>query len=114
MPGLRARPKNTLNPLSARRLATGARGQDRTPPCPSCWWPISRVSTREQGRSGLGLDAQRAAVARFAETEGFEIVAEHVEIETGKGADYFEGGFPAAANLLSRAAFLAFATAGPT
>jgi DNA invertase Pin-like site-specific DNA recombinase len=46
-----------------------------------------RVSTREQGRSGLGIDAQRAAVARFAEAEGFEIVAEHVEIETGKGAD---------------------------
>src|SRR5260370_14208832 len=46
-----------------------------------------RVSTREQGRSGLGLDAQRAAVARFAEAEGFEVVAEHVEIETGKGAD---------------------------
>src|ERR1700730_13591045 len=46
-----------------------------------------RVSTREQGRSGLGLDAQRAAVARFAEAEGFEIVAEHVEIETGKGSD---------------------------
>ena len=32
-----------------------------------------RVSTREQGRSGLGIDAQRAAVARFAEAEGFEI-----------------------------------------
>src|SRR5271166_692983 len=46
-----------------------------------------RVSTREQGRSGLGIDAQRAAVARFAETEGFEIVAEHVEVETGKGSD---------------------------
>jgi DNA invertase Pin-like site-specific DNA recombinase len=46
-----------------------------------------RVSTREQGRSGLGIDAQRAAVARFAEAEGFEVVAEHVEIETGKGAD---------------------------
>src|SRR5271157_5195513 len=46
-----------------------------------------RVSTREQGRSGLGIDAQRAAVARFAEAEGFEIVAELTEIETGKGAD---------------------------
>ncbi len=46
-----------------------------------------RVSTREQGRSGLGIDAQRAAVARFAEAEGFEIVAEFVEVETGKGAD---------------------------
>ena len=49
-----------------------------------------RVSTREQGRSGLGIDAQRDAVARFAEAEGFEIVAEHVEIETGKGADALE------------------------
>jgi DNA invertase Pin-like site-specific DNA recombinase len=33
------------------------------------------------------LDAQRAAVARFAETEGFEVVAEFTEVETGKGAD---------------------------
>ena len=49
-----------------------------------------RVSTREQGRSGLGIDAQRAAVARFAEAEGFTIVGEHVEIETGKGSDALE------------------------
>jgi DNA invertase Pin-like site-specific DNA recombinase len=46
-----------------------------------------RVSTRAQGRSGLGLDAQREAVTRFAEAEGFEIAAEFVEIESGKGAD---------------------------
>lgn len=46
-----------------------------------------RVSTAAQGRSGLGIEAQRAALARFAEAEGFEIVAEHVETETGKGAD---------------------------
>jgi DNA invertase Pin-like site-specific DNA recombinase len=46
-----------------------------------------RVSTREQGRSGLGLDAQRAAVGRFAASENFEVVAEFTEIETGKGAD---------------------------
>ncbi len=46
-----------------------------------------RVSTREQGRSGLGLEAQRAAVARFAEAEGFEVVAHFTETETGKGAD---------------------------
>jgi DNA invertase Pin-like site-specific DNA recombinase len=46
-----------------------------------------RVSTREQGNSGLGIEAQRAAVIRFAEIEGLEIKAEFVEIETGKGAD---------------------------
>jgi DNA invertase Pin-like site-specific DNA recombinase len=46
-----------------------------------------RVSTREQGKSGLGIDAQRAAVARFAEAEGFEVASEFTEVETGKGAD---------------------------
>src|SRR5262245_12729101 len=46
-----------------------------------------RVSTSRQGRSGLGLDAQRAAIHRFAESHGCLVVAEHVEIETGKGAD---------------------------
>ncbi len=49
-----------------------------------------RVSTDRQGKSGLGLEAQREAIARFAEAEGFEIVAEYVEIETGKGADALE------------------------
>jgi DNA invertase Pin-like site-specific DNA recombinase len=39
-----------------------------------------RVSTQRQGRSGLGLEAQREAVERFAEREGYEI-------ESGKGAD---------------------------
>jgi DNA invertase Pin-like site-specific DNA recombinase len=46
-----------------------------------------RVSTARQGRSGLGLDAQREAVTRFAAAEGFEIARELVEVETGKGAD---------------------------
>jgi DNA invertase Pin-like site-specific DNA recombinase len=46
-----------------------------------------RVSTARQGRSGLGIEAQRAAVSRFAEAEGFTLIAEFVEAETGKGAD---------------------------
>jgi DNA invertase Pin-like site-specific DNA recombinase len=46
-----------------------------------------RVSTDRQGKSGLGLDAQRDAVARFAEAEGLEIISELVEVETGKGSD---------------------------
>src|ERR1700716_3222714 len=46
-----------------------------------------RVSTSQQGRSGLGIEAQREALARFAASEGFEVAREFVEVETGKGAD---------------------------
>ena len=46
-----------------------------------------RVSTERQQRSGLGLEAQRTHIASFAAAEGLQIVAEFVEIETGKGAD---------------------------
>ena len=45
-----------------------------------------RVSTRKQGKSGLGLEAQRAAVAEFAAREGLRVVAEYVEVESGKKA----------------------------
>src|SRR5260370_25481870 len=38
-----------------------------------------RVSTRQQQRSGLGIDAQRAAIERFAATESLSISAEFVE-----------------------------------
>ena len=43
----------------------------------------ARVSTRRQGRSGLGLSAQRKAVQAFADTEACQIVSEYVEVETG-------------------------------
>jgi DNA invertase Pin-like site-specific DNA recombinase len=46
-----------------------------------------RVSTERQGRSGLGLEAQREAVERFAQAEGVELLAAFTEVETGKGAD---------------------------
>jgi DNA invertase Pin-like site-specific DNA recombinase len=46
-----------------------------------------RVSTSQQGRSGLGIEAQRETLWRFGCAEGFEIVAEFVEVETGKGSD---------------------------
>src|SRR3954453_12845909 len=46
-----------------------------------------RVSTQKQGRSGLGIEAQRGSIARFAEAEGYVIVDQIVEVETGKGAD---------------------------
>lgn len=46
-----------------------------------------RVSTAEQGRSGLGLEAQRAAVAGFNATRGAEMLAEFTEVESGKRND---------------------------
>ncbi|APH72869.1 resolvase [Aquibium oceanicum] len=46
-----------------------------------------RVSTSKQGRSGLGIDAQRDAIQRFTTSEGLEVVQWFHEIETGKGAD---------------------------
>lgn len=49
-----------------------------------------RVSTKSQGRSGLGLEAQRAAIARFAEQEGMTVTQCFEEIETGSGADALE------------------------
>jgi DNA invertase Pin-like site-specific DNA recombinase len=49
-----------------------------------------RVSTREQGKSGLGLDAQRDRIERFAASEGVNILAWHTEVETGKGSDALE------------------------
>jgi DNA invertase Pin-like site-specific DNA recombinase len=49
-----------------------------------------RVSTQGQGKSGLGLEAQRDAIANFATANGFAITRLFEEIETGKGADALE------------------------
>src|SRR4030081_2383690 len=46
-----------------------------------------RVSTQQQQRSGLGIEAQRAAIERFAAAESLTIIGEYAEFETGKGAD---------------------------
>jgi len=47
-----------------------------------------RVSTVRQGRSGLGLEAQREAVARHVRSVGApDLVAEYREVETGKRDD---------------------------
>jgi len=46
-----------------------------------------RVSTDRQAKSGLGLEAQREAIVRFAEANGFALAGEEIEVETGKGAD---------------------------
>src|SRR5829696_2195332 len=46
-----------------------------------------RVSTKQQGDSGLGLEGQTAAVEAFARGRSAEIVRTYREVETGKRAD---------------------------
>jgi len=49
-----------------------------------------RVSTERQGRSGLGLDAQRKAVADYLNGGAWTLLEEFVEVESGKRADRLE------------------------
>ncbi len=44
----------------------------------------------KHGRSGLGLEAQQAAIKTFCAQHGYKIEAEYREVETGKGADALE------------------------
>lgn len=46
-----------------------------------------RVSTERQGRSGLGLDAQRAAVESYARSVGGRVLESFTEVESGKRDD---------------------------
>lgn len=43
-----------------------------------------RVSTAKQGHSGLGLEAQRAAIQSYADSKGAQVSKEFVEVESGK------------------------------
>jgi DNA invertase Pin-like site-specific DNA recombinase len=49
--------------------------------------PYYRVSTKQQGASGLGLEGQRAAVEGYARRTGSVIKASYTEIESGKKSD---------------------------
>ena len=46
-----------------------------------------RVSRERQGRSGLGIEAQHAAIKGYMEEHGYTLAAAYVEVETGKGFD---------------------------
>ena len=53
----------------------------------SRWISYCRVSTDQQGIRGLGIEAQRAAIAAYVDRSGGELVEEYVEVESGKRAD---------------------------
>jgi DNA invertase Pin-like site-specific DNA recombinase len=55
---------------------------------------LYRVSTAEQGHSGLGLEAQHASVRAFVSAQGWMLVAEYSDIASGK--DDRRPGFQAA------------------
>jgi DNA invertase Pin-like site-specific DNA recombinase len=44
----------------------------------------------KNGRPGIGLDAQKAAIVAFARAQGYDLIESFSEIETGKGADALE------------------------
>ena len=45
---------------------------------------LYRVSTAEQGQSGLGLEAQQASVRAFVAAQGWTLVAEFSDVASGK------------------------------
>ncbi|WP_198370526.1 recombinase family protein [Roseomonas rosulenta] len=55
---------------------------------------LIRVSTAEQGQSGLGLEAQQASIRSFVAAQGWTLVAEYSDIASGK--DDRRPGFQAA------------------
>src|SRR5215813_13468038 len=46
-----------------------------------------RVSTDRQGKSGLGLEAQRKAVTDYLDGGRWELIGEYTEVESGKRSD---------------------------
>lgn len=51
------------------------------------WVSYLRVSTQRQGASGLGLEAQRKAVTDYLDGGRWQLIAEYVEVESGKRND---------------------------
>ena len=57
------------------------------PPVALRFMAYYRVSTDRQGKSGLGLNGQRASVATYVAGAGGVVAAEFEEVESGKRND---------------------------
>src|SRR5437868_2250738 len=68
-------------PRPRARMAAG--GPNAQPPFIAYY----RVSTDQQGRSGLGIEAQKASVAAHVSQAGGRLVDEYEEVESGKRND---------------------------
>jgi DNA invertase Pin-like site-specific DNA recombinase len=60
---------------------------NRTPVMDGRFIAYHRVSTDRQGASGLGIEAQKAAVAAYLNGGAWKLIGEYVEIESGKNDD---------------------------
>lgn len=52
-----------------------------------CFVAYYRVSTAKQGRSGLGIEAQKSAVASYLNGGDWKLIGEYTEVESGKVND---------------------------
>jgi len=73
---------NIVSQTSQRALA----GSQQEANMEDKWISYLRVSTGKQGKPGLGIEAQRAAVADFLNGGPWKLVKEYVEVESGKSA----------------------------
>src|SRR3984893_18191493 len=72
---------DTQGDLGGTAMTAGRKDTREPKPCIE----YVRVSTKGQGRSGLGLEAQREAISRFCAAERFNVIESFVEIESAKG-----------------------------
>lgn len=77
---------STISPAS---VAPGGALADPSSPNSSSFVAYYRVSTKKQGKSGLGLDAQKRDVEHYAKGKGV-ILAEYIEVESGKKKNRIE------------------------
>lgn len=68
--------------MAKSTIESGIQGE-----APAKFVAYHRVSTAKQGRSGLGLEAQRAAVLQYLNGGSWDLIGEYTEVESGKNTE---------------------------